>query len=96
MKTIAFTATAVLTYAIAANAAPTTFEADGVTWTIVDGGNGAPFTALHMPPGAAKICPTHTIKLEAVDSAEGPAMTAEQKSRGDARWRIVCVRTAPR
>jgi hypothetical protein len=95
MKTITLTAIAALTFATAADAAPITFEADGVTWTVVEGGNGAPMTALHIPPGTAKKCPSHTVKLVAVSPNEGPAMTAEQKSRGDARWRMVCVRTTP-
>jgi hypothetical protein len=95
MKTITLSAIAALTCVSIAGAAPITFEADGVTWTIVEGGNGAPLSALHMTPGTAKACPSHTIKLVAVSPTDGPPMTAEQKFRGDARWRIVCVRAAP-
>jgi hypothetical protein len=72
--------------------APITFEADGVTWTVVEGGRGVPLSTLHMPAGAARACPSHRVKLILTSPDEGPPMTAEQKFRGDARWRVVCVR----
>lgn len=93
MGKIGFATISALTLAGAAAAAPLTFEGDGVTWTVVDGGDGAPLNALHMRPGAANACPSHRVRLVPVDPAtEGPPLTAGEKQWGDKRWRIVCVR----
>ena len=75
-----------------------TFDADGVTWTVVGGGDGAPVSALHMSAGAAQACPTHTVKFDSVKTTTGGRamrMTKDQKFRGDHRWHIVCVRDVP-
>lgn len=86
IKAIAFSATLMLpALGTGAKADPVTFEADGVRWTIIDGGSGAPISAVHMPPGFASLCPSHTVRLVHATADEGPPMTQEQTFRADER-----------
>lgn len=91
MTKLALTAAALLV-SVPAFADPITFkDPAGVVWTVTEGGNGADISKLYMSADAATACPGHRIKLEA--SKLGPAMTKDQKFRGDQRWHIVCDRT---
>jgi hypothetical protein len=49
MKTITLGAITALTCTTLAGAAPITFDADGVTWTVVEGGNGVSATYPDSP-----------------------------------------------